>query len=65
MITHVQTEAILKLASALEECERRGVRIEGYTDLKVGPHYLLIGRLDAGCLRDALVDMNPKTEVPR
>ena len=60
MITNAQTEAVLKLANALEDCERLGVRIDGYTDLKVGPHYKLMGRLDAACLRAAIADLAQK-----
>lgn len=65
MIRRAQAEALLKLAEALEECERNGVRIspdEGFIDLAIGGDYEHVGSMSAVEVRMAIAKLYPKSE---
>lgn len=65
MIRRAQAEALLKLAEALEECERNGVRIspdENFVALDVGQHYEYVGGMSAVEVRMAISKLYPKSE---
>lgn len=63
MIRRAQAEALLKLAEALEECERNGVCVElepGF--LQVNGEYHGLHQLTSTAVRFATADLYPKSE---
>ena len=66
MIRRAQAEALLKLAEALEECERNGVLIQSTSyglDISVGVCWRPDVELTGVGLRMAIAKLYPKSEV--
>lgn len=68
MIRRAQAEALLKLAEALEECERNGVRIE-FPHTACDSGYIVAGNEEIGLddfrgfeIRMAITKLYPKSE---